>query len=190
MRTLIEADDRERRSLERTLHDGLLQQLVAFAVGLQLLRRAIEDDPPEATALVDELRHDVDRALEDARRLAEAIYPSLLEAGGLVRALHAAAAAAPVPTRVDGLLEKRLSPTAALTVHRCCATAMHAVTGDGARATVTVRGDGDVVAFELVVANGILGAEWVAPLAARVEALGGTLDAGPRHVAGRLHVDS
>ena len=45
LRALIAAEDRERRSFERAVHDVLLQQLVAFAVGLQLVRRSIESDP-------------------------------------------------------------------------------------------------------------------------------------------------
>lgn len=181
----IAAEDAERRALERSLHDGLLQRLVALAVGLQLVRPALESRA-EATALLDELRRDIDDALVDARGLADRLYPSLIDDQGLVHALRASAAAGPVVTRVDGALDGRLSSQTALTVHRCCAAALRAVSGDGARATVNVRTAGDLVEFEVNVEGGEIAAGSLEPLAARVEALGGALDAGTRRVAGRL----
>jgi signal transduction histidine kinase len=190
IRTLIAAEEDERRALERALHDGLLQRLVALTVGLQLVRRAIESDPAEATALLDEVRNDIDVALHEARTLADRLYPALLENQGLVRALQAAAAAAPVPAQVNGVLEATVSQTAALTVHRCCTAALQAVAGDDARATVGVHVVGDFVEFEVSVTDGTVSPGSLVPLAARVEGLGGTLETNSHRVAGRLPVDS
>ena len=79
---LVLAADADRRRIERELHDGPQQHLVALAVNLQLTRRLVDVDPAAARALLEEMGRDVQEALEGARKLAHRIYPPLLEAGG------------------------------------------------------------------------------------------------------------
>ena len=98
---LVAAADNERRTIERSLHDGVQQDLIAFSVRLQLVRRLAVTDVGAATAMLDELGQDVREALDRLRILANEIYPSVLEARGLTEALRAAASAAGIATRLE-----------------------------------------------------------------------------------------
>jgi signal transduction histidine kinase len=80
----------ERRALERELHDGVQQHLVALAVNLQLARELCDSDPAAVKRALEELAHDVHAALEDARALGQAIYPPVLTDHGVAEALRAA----------------------------------------------------------------------------------------------------
>ena len=80
-----------RRALERELHDGPQQQLVALAVGLQLARQLADSDPPALPAYLDELTRNVHDALDELRAIAARIYPALLLDGGLTEALRTVA---------------------------------------------------------------------------------------------------
>jgi signal transduction histidine kinase len=80
----------ERRAFERALHDGVQQQLVALAVNLQLARDLCDNDADAVKPFLEELGHDVHTALDDARELANAIYPHVLADHGVVEALRAA----------------------------------------------------------------------------------------------------
>ena len=82
---IVAAGDAERRKLERNLHDGAQQHLVALAVKLRLARDAVEDDPADAIALLDELKGDLQETIQELRALAHGIYPPLLVSGGLRR---------------------------------------------------------------------------------------------------------
>jgi signal transduction histidine kinase len=180
---IVAAADVERRRIERELHDGAQQHLVALAVNIQLARQQIDSDPAGVAALLDELAGDVREALESVRQLAQDVYPPLLLDRGLVDALRAAAAAAAVPVRVDADTLPRSSGEVEAAVYLCCVealrnTAVHA--GTGARATVAVRQDGEELVFD-VTDDGV-GFEGDGPLgsgltnvADRVEALGGSL---------------
>ena len=97
---MVRAEDDERRSLERDLHDGPQQDLIALAVNLQLARDLLERDPDAAAELLDDMGRDVQRAIEKTARLAQRIYPPLLETGGLGAALRAAAVATGVRTEI------------------------------------------------------------------------------------------
>ena len=95
---IVAAGDAERRKLERNLHDGAQQHLVALAVKLRLTRDAVEDDPADAIAMIDEIKGNLQDAIQELRSLAHGIFPPLLVSGGLAEALPAAAARA-VPPR-------------------------------------------------------------------------------------------
>ena len=86
---LVAAQDEERRRLERNLHDGAQQNLVALKVKLGLAEMFAERDPARAKATLAELKADTDEALETLRDLARGIYPPLLADQGLVAALAA-----------------------------------------------------------------------------------------------------
>jgi Histidine kinase len=89
-RNAIEAADAERQAIERTLHEGVQQDLVALAVRLQLARRFVAEDPAAAAQLLDEMAADVRDALERLRVVADQVFPSLLAPLGLPDALRAA----------------------------------------------------------------------------------------------------
>jgi signal transduction histidine kinase len=177
-RRLVLAADADRRRIERELHDGPQQDLVALAVNLQLARRLVDVDPAAALALLDEIRRDVHEALDGARQLASRVYPPLLETGGLGVALRSAAAVLGVPVYVHVPVGTAWPPEIAGTVYFCCVEVLERL-GAGARATVTVREEGGELAFEILneaADSGVTMAD--APLARlrdRVEALGGRL---------------
>jgi signal transduction histidine kinase len=98
---LVSAQDEERRKLERNIHDGLQQQLVALAVRLKLADATIDTDPAKTHESLRALQADAGTALEELRDLARGIYPPLLADKGLAAALEAQARKAAVPTGVS-----------------------------------------------------------------------------------------
>ncbi len=98
---LVVAQDEERRRLERNLHDGAQQQLVALAVKERLAANLVERDPAGARSLLEEIQTETTDALETLRDLARGIYPPLLADGGLRPALEAQARKAPMPVEVE-----------------------------------------------------------------------------------------
>jgi signal transduction histidine kinase len=97
----VAAQDAERRRLERNLHDGAQQQLVAMAVRLRLARTTASKDLAEADRMLEQLEGDVSDALENLRELARGVYPPLLADRGLAAAIEAQARRSPVPVRVE-----------------------------------------------------------------------------------------
>jgi signal transduction histidine kinase len=87
----------ERRRLERDLHDGAQQRLVALRIELELAEELVRQDPPAAAARLHELQHELDEALDDLRSLAHGVYPSLLADRGLVDALRSVTARSKIP---------------------------------------------------------------------------------------------
>jgi signal transduction histidine kinase len=179
---LVATADAERRELERDIHDGVQQQLVALAVRLQLLGQACEADPA-ASALVEEIRSDLRDALAEVRRLCERTYPLILGSRGLAVALRAAAGTAGVPVRVVVESEHAWSADLTAAVYRCCLTALENVAahaGPDARATIAIRDEDGALVFE--VADDGIGFPAGTPagtgldlIEARVSALGGRL---------------
>jgi signal transduction histidine kinase len=170
---LVLAAAADRRGIERELHDGLQQHLVALAVNLQLAAQAADADPPATKVLLAEMRRDVQQALDDTAQLAERIYPLLLETRGLAVALRSAAASAGIRVFLEMTAGASYPYEVAATVYLCCREAFeHA--GPGAQATVSVRQEEEAITFEVVEesANDEAGLE---PLRDRVEALGGRL---------------
>jgi signal transduction histidine kinase len=150
---LLAAADAERRRIERDLHDGAQQHLVAISVNLQLTRQLVETDPAAAKALLDEIGRDVREALENVRELASAVYPPLLAYRGLGEALEAAASIAVIPTRVEASGLARNSPEVEAAVYFCCVEALENVAthaGAGVHATVRVWSDDRSLFFEVV----------------------------------------
>jgi signal transduction histidine kinase len=102
---LVAAQDEERRRLERNIHDGAQQQLVALSVKLRLAETIADRDPAKAKTLIEEVRGETQEALDDLRDLARGIYPPLLADKGLAAAVEAQARKSPLPVEVhpDGL---------------------------------------------------------------------------------------
>jgi signal transduction histidine kinase len=119
---LVAAQDEERRRLERNLHDGAQQQLVALKIKLGMLRM-VEDQEKRAT-LVDALSAETDDAIDSLRDLARGIYPPTLAQEGLVSALRAQASKAVVPTRVEADGIERYSPDVEAAVYFCTLEAL------------------------------------------------------------------
>jgi signal transduction histidine kinase len=106
---IVEAGYRERRRVERDLHDGAQQRLLALALNLKLARSRMDDDPSEAGELLDEATAELEQATAELRELARGIHPGLLTDRGLVPALEALASRAPFPVELDASLEGRAS---------------------------------------------------------------------------------
>lgn len=172
-RRLVLAADEDRRRIERELHEGVHQHLVALAVNLQLASQSADADLATTKALLHEMRRDVDQALEEAGQLAQRIYPPLLEAGGLVAALRAAAMSAGVRVSLEVAVEASWPLEILGAIYWCCLEAFERA-GAGGRATVTVREEEGALAFEVVVdaSRSDTGFE---RLRERFEALGGRL---------------
>ena len=181
---LVDAADAERRALERQLHDGVQQQLVAIAVNLQLASGLCETDAASARAILDEIGRDTHDALEGLRRLAAELYPPLLDAGGLVVALRSAGADAGVVTRVDVEALPKGRPELVATVYFCCLEALRNVAqhaGTGAKAMVSIGIEADTLVFEVADDGcGFVTAEpsngGLRRIGDRVAALGGSLE--------------
>ena len=138
---IVAASDNSRRQIERNLHDGAQQHLVAMAVKLGLARRLLEADPGAAEKMLEELRADVQDTLSELRELAHGIYPPLLRDRGLAEALQTAANRATLPTSVEAEGIGRYAEGIETAVYFCCLEAMqnagkHA--GEGAEVTVRV----------------------------------------------------
>jgi signal transduction histidine kinase len=121
---LVAAQDDERRRLERNIHDGAQQQLVALSVKMRLLKALSRKDPGKADELVDQLQADTQDALSDLRDLARGIYPPLLADKGLTAALEAQARKAPFPVHVEPNGVGRYSPDAEATAYFCVLEAL------------------------------------------------------------------
>jgi signal transduction histidine kinase len=138
---LTAAADEERRRLERDLHDGAQQHLVALSVLIGLARKA---EPDRCQSLLAEASELVETAVGEIRRLAHGIYPPLLVSGGLAEALPTLAARAAIPVHLDlqGLGRYPSSTEAAL--YYCCSEALqNAIKHGGPGVTVTIKAHGD-----------------------------------------------
>ena len=98
---VVASGDAERRRVERNLHDGAQQHLVALAINLRLTRDIVAEDPDGATEMLGQLAEDVQATIKELRELAHGIYPPLLADNGLGDALSAAASRSPLKVRVD-----------------------------------------------------------------------------------------
>ncbi|MCW2685679.1 MAG: signal transduction histidine kinase [Mycobacterium sp.] len=138
---LITAADEERRRLERDLHDGAQQHLVALAVLIQLARTAEHD---RCQPLLVEASGLVETAIAEIRRLAHGIYPPLLVSGGLAQALPAVAARASVPVRLNLPGLGRYPAWIEAALYFCCSEALQNATkhgGPGTTVTITAHAD-------------------------------------------------
>jgi signal transduction histidine kinase len=126
-RRLVAAQDEERRKIERNLHDGAQQQLVALAVQLKLARSILDRDPAKAGAMLDTLQGAANDALEDLRDLARGIYPPLLADKGLPAAIEAQARRAAVPVTVASAGLGRFPPDVESAVYFSCLEALQNV---------------------------------------------------------------
>jgi signal transduction histidine kinase len=182
---IVEAGDVERRRLERNLHDGAQQRLVALALDLTLIGVTLEKDPPAARKSLVAAQDQLAQGLDELRELARGIHPTVLTERGLGPALQALIKRSPVPVEIAELPEQRLAGQVEAAVYYVAAEAItnvakyarasHVIVSvhvRNGRATLTVSDNG-VGGADAALGTGLRG------LVDRVEALDG-----------RLYVDS
>ena len=149
---LVSAQDAERRRLERNLHDGAQQHLVALKVKLGLAEMLASKDPERARQTLVQLKADTDEALETIRDLARGIYPPLLAEKGLRTALESQARKATVPVSVAAGGIGRYSQEIEATVYFCVLEALQNVQKYAAatRVTVEVRESDGALTFDVI----------------------------------------
>lgn len=149
---LVAAADAERRRIERNLHDGAQQHLVALAVKVRLLEQFAERDPERARSLANQLQDDVRSAIEELRSLAHGIYPPLLSSAGLGVALRAACRRAALSASADADGVGRYAPEVEAAVYFCCLEALQNAgkyAGEQASARVRIWEDAGGLLFEV-----------------------------------------
>ena len=180
---LVEVSMFERRRLERDLHDGAQQRLVALSLQLGLARRRLDaGDGRAAVAMLDAARDELARALEELRELARGIHPAVLTDRGLEAALEALADRAPLPVSLDQMPAERLPAPVEAAAYFVVAEALTnvakyagassaevSIARNGGYAVVEVRDDG-VGGADPAVGTGLRG------LADRLAALDGRLE--------------
>jgi PAS domain S-box-containing protein len=187
---IVEAGDAERRRLERNLHDGAQQRLVALALTLRVAERRIEADAAAARELLGRAETELEQALEELRELARGLHPAVLTDRGLGPALGSLAQRAPVPVQLDATVAERLPAGVEAAAYYVVAEALTNVAKYAHAAAVRVdvcRSDGRL--HVTVSDDGVGGADpslgsGLRGLSDRVEALGGRLEVSSRPGAG------
>jgi signal transduction histidine kinase len=177
---ILNAEQRERRRLERDLHDGAQQRLLSLSLSLGEIENQIGDDDDLRTR-VDEARSEVAASLQELRNLAHGIHPAALIDHGLAVALESLATRAPIPVEVAAVPLEGISRAAELTAFYLVSEALANVAKHSQASTATI--DIEIDGVTLVVAvedNGVGGADarggsGLRGLADRVEAVGGRL---------------
>lgn len=173
LKRLVVAADADRRMVERELHDGVQQHLIALAVNLQLAGQAAGSDPAAAKTLLEEMGRDVQDALDQTSLLAQRIYPATLEADGVGTLLRSVAASAGVPASVDVAARSNHPPEVVITLYQCWVN-MLACASVQTGASIRVRESEDMLVFEVVGNTACPDAD-LDYLRDRVDALGGRL---------------
>jgi len=168
---LAEAAHDDRRTIERALHDGVQQYLVALAIDLRRLSGLLDRDRVAAKALLDELAVNVREALDEAAELAQRIYPALLESRGLASALRSAGEGAGVTVVVDIPSSAGYPPEVTAAVYWSCVEALSSAS-PGSQATVRVLDADGALTLEIAIA-GHLADGRLERLRDRIEALDG-----------------
>jgi signal transduction histidine kinase len=148
---LVAAQDQERRRIERNIHDGAQQQLVALAVKLKLADSLVGKDEERAHAMLTDLQAETTQALEDLRDLARGIYPPLLADKGLGAALESQARKLPLPAAIetDGIGRYHQETEAA--VYFSCLEALQNVVkyAEASRVAVRLTQQDPMLTFEI-----------------------------------------
>jgi signal transduction histidine kinase len=150
-RRIVTAQDARARALERNLHDGAQQQLVALAVKQRLAESLVEHDPAKAKAILGEIQEETRDALETLRDLARGIYPPLLADQGLEAALTSQARKAVVAVEIAAIGVARHTPEVEAAVYFCCLEALQNVAkyATATRAWIRLTQDAGTLRFEV-----------------------------------------
>jgi signal transduction histidine kinase len=182
-RRIVTAQDVRAKALERNIHDGAQQQLVALAVKQRLAQTLVDRDPAKAKAMLVDIQRETQEALETLRDLARGIYPPLLADQGLGAALAAQArkAAVPVDVETDGV--GRYPQEVEAAVYFCCLEALQNVAkySGASRAAIDLTTEGGRLRFHVsddgrgFDPNAISFGTGLQGMVDRLEAIGGTL---------------
>ena len=183
-RRIVDAQDERAKALERNIHDGAQQQLVALTVKLRVLGQLAQREPERAVQMAADLQREATEALENLRDLARGIYPPLLADQGLEAALAAQArkSAIPVSLKTDGV--GRYPESVESAVYFCCLEALQNVAkyANASHAELRLAAADDQLSFVVVddgqgfdagstrAGSGLVG------MADRMEAIGGVLE--------------
>ena len=150
-RRIVTAQDERAKALERNIHDGAQQQLVALAVKQRLAESLVDRDPARAKSMLAEIQSEIHEALETLRDLARGIYPPLLADQGLAAALEAQARKAAVPVAVESDGIGRYPQELEAVAYFCCLEALQNVAkyANANRAIVRLAGRDGRLAFEV-----------------------------------------
>jgi signal transduction histidine kinase len=179
---IVSAQDEERRRLERDIHDGVQQRLLALSLALKMTATRVGHDPPEAVIeSLDAAAAEARATLVELRRLARGIHPAIVTEGGLVAALDSLAERSPLPVEMQVPDTGRLPASVEVTVYYVVAEALTNTVKHAAASTVAIdvaRSDGRILVE--VVDDGSGGAlaspgSGLSGLGDRVAALGGHL---------------
>jgi signal transduction histidine kinase len=135
---IVQAGYEQRRRLERDLHDGAQQRLMALGIDLRMVRERIEHDPQRAAELLDESLHELNEATAELRELARGIHPAVLTNRGLHAALKGLASRSPVPVELLHTPADRLPPSVESAVYFVVAEALTNAARYSRAQTVTV----------------------------------------------------
>jgi signal transduction histidine kinase len=177
---VLEAGQKERQRLERNLHDGAQQRLIALSLDLSMLEAKLGDDP-DARDQLEQARREIAQSLEELRAVAHGLHPAVVSGHGLAVALESLAAHAPVPVRLDVDLVERVDEQLEVAAYYVVSESLANIGkhAQASSATIAVtRDDGQLVVE--IVDDGVGGADSEAGsglrgLADRVEALDGRL---------------
>jgi signal transduction histidine kinase len=181
---ILAAADEERRRIERDLHDGGQQRLVALRIRLDLAEELMKQNPARVTAILHQLGGEIDAALDELRSLAAGVYPSLLAARGLPDAIRTAALQSPVPASVEVEGSDRYSDEVETAAYFCCIEALQNVAKHAPDATsvvISLSRNGDL-RFEVrddgpgFVVNDGGGGAGLVNMRDRIAAVGGELE--------------
>ncbi|HEY8081665.1 MAG TPA: histidine kinase [Acidimicrobiales bacterium] len=136
---IVASGDAERRKVERNLHDGAQQHLVALAVNLRLAKDVVKEDPDAAVAMLGELGDAVQDTIRELRELAHGIYPPLLVDSGLGEALRAVAGRSPLDVELSAGDIGRYPADVEAAIYFCCLEALQNASKHAADAHVVVR---------------------------------------------------
>ena len=179
---IIDAADDERRRIQRDLHDGAQQRLVAVALTLRMAESRLATDPASAAPLVAQARQEAEHAIAELRELATGLHPTLLSERGLGTALQSLASRAPVPVELTGVPQCRLDPAVEAAAYFVTAEALTNVAkyAQASEACIELTLDDDMLRLA-VRDDGVGGADpssgsGLRGLLDRVDALDGRLD--------------
>ena len=182
---VVAAGDAERRRLERNLHDGAQQRLVALAIGIRIADRLIDEDPEQAHAALARASDELSASLAELREIARGLHPAVLSDHGLEPAVKAVAQRAGLPVELTFDLAERPSPSVEVAAYYVIAESLTNVAkyAKASHASVEVRALGDRL-LVAVTDDGVGGADTAGG--------SGLLGLGDRVAAlgGRLHVES
>ncbi len=182
---LIETQDAERTRLERDLHDGAQQHLVALTVNLRLAQTVLARSPTRARGILTAQADAADAAIATLVALSRGIYPSRLAAEGLGEALRCAVAGSTPPVLIDTLALTRLPAPVETALYFCCLEAVQNAAKHAGAGHVSVRADQDAQRWRLTITDDGSGFDQALPAATsgmglanmrdRLDAVGGTL---------------